>query len=64
MSRLVYFLNSTKDVIKTRMQADGVIGEKKYKNFLHCYHVTKLEGSLIGIKFLILPIQYSMGDER
>jgi solute carrier family 25 carnitine/acylcarnitine transporter 20/29 len=36
------------DVIKTRMQADGVVGKPKYKNFIHCYNVTRLEGSLFN----------------
>jgi len=39
------------DVIKSRMQADGLGGEVKYKNALHCLkHTWKTEGSLFNPK--------------
>ena len=37
------------DVIKTRMQADGLDGVKLYRNTWHCYQVTKAEaGSMFN----------------
>jgi len=32
------------DVIKTRMQADGLNGVKQYRNTWHCYQMAKMEG--------------------
>ena len=35
------------DVIKTRMQADGVGGVNRYRNTWHCYQVTKAEAGTV-----------------
>lgn len=45
------------DVVKARLQMDGLLGKKRYKNFFHCLTETlRTEG--VGVFFRSLGLNY------